>query len=358
MDQTTHGNKLSGSSRYTLIEISAAMSQRQRDLVSPQHPKQSRFLVQDILTYQSDDPRDSQECFVIAMEVLDNLPHDKLVRRRNHPSITNSPSTWHVWNPPSPAASHEAKTRATQNWFQTMVNIDPSTALHETYLPVEDALITRTAELFLAPNDEEKVDRDSQAQQGARHELGAWSSWSAAVKGWYRELSKRSVRRGREIVETPDRNAPHVGVFIPTGAVQFLETLHHVFPKHRLIAADFDFLPAPELTASQILKGHRVPGSILGVKNSPLVASKSVDAKATDHATYLVPEGTADIFFQTDFHSLKNAVSKITSRPRDQVLLYSSRDFLREHAQADQTRTKSGYNPMLQDYENTKFILS
>lgn len=60
-------------------------------------------------------------------------------------------------------------------------------------------------------------------------------------------------------------------------------------PHHALVAADFSRLPPA--------------GGVVG-EMAPVVASKS-DGVNTDHSTYLVEPGTADIFFPTDFHLLK-----------------------------------------------------
>ncbi|PNG98991.1 hypothetical protein TSOC_015238, partial [Tetrabaena socialis] len=76
-------------------------------------------------------------------------------------------------------------------------------------------------------------------------------------------------------------------LWLPTAAAAFFELLHAVRPNHSLIAADFDKLPDVQL-----------PG-----RNAPLIAQK-VGGRNIDHGTLLVPWGTADIFFPTDFDAL------------------------------------------------------
>lgn len=76
-------------------------------------------------------------------------------------------------------------------------------------------------------------------------------------------------------------------LFVPTGCMALLETLHDARPNHSIIAADFDHLPDVKIAG----------------KNAPLVAEK-VDGVNIDHDTLYVPWGKADIFFPTDFDAL------------------------------------------------------
>jgi hypothetical protein len=70
--------------------------------------------------------------------------------------------------------------------------------------------------------------------------------------------------------------------FVPTGAMQLLNTLKACFPAHHLVAADFDSLPAPVLGPSSTIRPMNHPESMtstvsgsLCAANAPLVASKT-----------------------------------------------------------------------------------
>ncbi len=90
--------------------------------------------------------------------------------------------------------------------------------------------------------------------------------------------------------------------------------------------------------------------------------------KTVDHATYLSPsEGTADIFFPTNFSVLARMVDD--ERRRDSARgtdvgaparVLASSEFLLTYgaAQVQRTRTMTGYNPMLEDFTNTRFLLT
>jgi hypothetical protein len=107
--------------------------------------------------------------------------------------------------------------------------------------------------------------------------------------------------------------------------------------------------------------------------------------------------GTADIFFATDFSALARMVSDMlagseaplssneheSSRtadstapanslaavrqrpnctagvaPRTDVRVLQSADFLRQYADVARCRTMTGYNPLLEDYTNTRMLLT
>ena len=135
--------------------------------------------------------------------------------------------------------------------------------------------------------------------------------------------------------------------------MKLLETLHGARPNHRLVAADFDSLP-----------GVTMPG-----RNAPLVAAQARGGKTRDLPTYLEEVGDADVFFPTDFARLRvldaaarrtastdGAVERSDERARGEIL--STRAFMERWADVEATATRSGYNPLLQDFANTKFYLS
>ncbi|KAG7381674.1 hypothetical protein PHYBOEH_010814 [Phytophthora boehmeriae] len=294
--------------KYTLIEISPVMAERQRRRVAAAHPKQCKVINQDILTFADTHPLVNTQCFFLAMEVLDNLPHDKVTLQNG-------------------------------KWYETVVEekeIDgcETPMLQESVRPVKDKLIRQTL-----------------------HSFGC----ELPLRVHYKNNSGLAQRVRRMIgSDDPVLNS----AFVPTGAMQLLNTLQKAFPKHHLIAADFDSLPAPQLDDKSLVKAINHPLSPTATSsgplfagNAPLVASK-ITGVTKDHDTYLVEGGIADIFFATDFQKLKNAYCSVLARQPDEVSVIKSSDFFKEFADTPKTKTITRYNPLLEDYSNTSFILS
>ncbi len=68
---------------------------------------------------------------------------------------------------------------------------------------------------------------------------------------------------------------------------------------------------------------------------------------------YLVEEGKCDIFFPTDFNVLQRMYRDICGRD---ALVSTHRDFMLAHADHQKTSTRSGYNPLLDDYSNMSLL--
>ena len=224
---------------------------------------------------------DRAPCFVVALEVLDNLPHDRVARGDDGA------------------------------WTQTRVAADAAGVPFEYVEPLADPLIRRVAAVTGASGDQ---------PSGERGLLDA-------------------VRRAFEVATGRSDVA-----FVPTGAARLLDALHDARPNHRLVAADFDALP-----------GVRLEGA-----NAPIVASQAPGGKTIDRDTYLEDPGRADVFFPTDFRALARLDADARGDGeggRGRVM--TTRAFMEANAvDLRATETASGYNPLLQDFSNTRFYLS
>ncbi|KAG6620787.1 putative S-adenosyl-L-methionine-dependent methyltransferase MidA [Phytophthora cinnamomi] len=305
-----HAPDVYAKTKYTLVEISPVMAERQRRRVAAAHPQHCTVLNQDILTFADTHAPVNAQCFFLALEVLDNLPHDKVALQNG-------------------------------KWFETVVQMqqresdgDAEPLLREATRPMNDMLIRQTLRYF---------------------------GCELPLRVSYKNNSglAQRVRRMLGKVDPVLHSA-----FIPTGAMQLLNTLRTAFPKHHLIAADFDSLPAPNLDDKSPIKAIEHPLSptatssgTLFAGNAPLVASK-VTGVTKDHDTYLVQGGIADIFFATDFERLKKAYCSALQRQPEEVSVVKSSEFLKEFADVQKTKTITRYNPLLEDYSNTSFILS
>jgi hypothetical protein len=75
----------------------------------------------------------------------------------------------------------------------------------------------------------------------------------------------------------------------------------------------------------------------------------------------MVPIGVADIFFPTNFDVLRlmyNAAAKKSNASEEnlQASTYSTKEFMSKYADVQKTKTRSGFNPLLSDYANTKIF--
>jgi hypothetical protein len=129
----------------------------------------------------------------------------------------------------------------------------------------------------------------------------------------------------------------HRWQFIPTGIFQFLQTLKSRLPNARLLASDFDHLP-------DATPGHGGP-----------VVQTRFQGDTVSCSTFLLKKGLFDIFFPIDFNIAKRMTESILSRPYEVI---KHRDFLTRYGEIDKTRTISGYNPMLEEFENVSFLAS
>ncbi|KAK3187859.1 hypothetical protein Dsin_027420 [Dipteronia sinensis] len=275
---------------YVSVEISPSLAQIQKETVGQVRSHSSKFRVEcrDAAERGGWGHGEQQPCWVIMLEVLDNLPHDLIYSE-------NQVSPWmEVWV-------------EKQNDRET---------LSELYKPLEDPLITRCIEIM------------------------EWEKDHTQSSGKLRSIWSKVFPRPRRC-------------WLPTGCMKLLEVLHEKLPKMSLIASDFSFLP-----------DVKIPG-----ERAPLVSTKK-DGRSKDYNSYLEAKGDADIFFPTDFllleridhycsgwlKMLKDKSSKQGKKRR--TIILDSSSFMEEFGLPTKTRTKDGYNPLLDDFKNTKFYLS
>lgn len=278
---------------YISVEVSPSLAEIQRETVGEVCSHLSKFRVEcrDATDRSGWGDAEQQPCWVIMLEVLDNLPHDLIYSE-------NQVSPWmEVW-------VEKQQDRET---------------LSELYKPLQDSLIKRCVEI---------IDLDKKHDSQSSAILKAKSVWS-------------------KVFPKPQR------CWLPTGCLKLLEVLHEVLPKMSLIASDFSYLPDVR---------------ILG-ERAPLVSTKK-DGSSSDYSSYLDARGDADIFFPTEFWlleridhycsgwlKLQKDLSSKEGKKRRTITLDTS-SFMDEFGLPSKTRTKDGYNPLLDDFKNTKFYLS
>lgn len=103
--------------RYTNVEISAPLAEEQR-AATVEHRAVQRVLHADATAASTWGPRDDAPCFIIALELLDNLPHDRVVF-------------------------------ADGVWHETWVTQTHDGLWHEFLRPIEDPLVSRCLDIYI-----------------------------------------------------------------------------------------------------------------------------------------------------------------------------------------------------------------
>lgn len=186
------------------------------------------------------------------MEILDNMPHDRLYR--DYEGLDFPWTRQAVVDTNQEGKFYEKQTEITDKWCKLWVDINSR-------LPKMDSI---------AINKELK-------RQGMIERL---------IHSWKNLTGRR----------TSNKN-----IFIPTGALMLFTHLAKILPNHHLILADFDSFS----TSSKTLNG--INGPIVNIKLEKASQWQTYD-------DYLATPGDVDICFPTDFYFLKHAYRHITNK--------------------------------------------
>ena len=161
--------------KYRIIEISAQLAERQKTIIGLNHPR-VEILNQSIFDWNT---TNSEPCFLLAMEVMDNLSHDMVRYDVN-----------------------------TLEPYHCVVCVDAQGSFFELYEPVTDPLTNEFLEI--------------------RKQLNYISPILS---------SPAILRRLRSMLPF----APNFtkGEFLPTKLYALIKTLHKHLPNHRIVTSDF-----------------------------------------------------------------------------------------------------------------------
>ncbi|KAK7008147.1 protein arginine methyltransferase NDUFAF7 [Favolaschia claudopus] len=314
--------------RYHIIEISESLVKLQKKKLTPFHPC-VKVIHKSIFRWDKKEP---SPCFVVAMEVIDNFAHDMI----RYDLRTLQP-------------------------LQALVTIDDRGDFDMIYAPVTDPLISSFLKLRTQLAHPPAIPRLLRASPAL---LKAFSNLPFGPN-----LSQAE--------------------YIPTRLLSLLRTLRNHFPRHRLLLSDFS----------------SVPDAISGY-NAPVVQTRFQNT-TVPVTTLLVAQGFFDIFFPTDFTRLRDMYEHILAEPASGDLpeapstprlatssplalgsdyfssyhpsnrrkpvdgvtsasglpvgerkssVFTHAQFLSTCADLQNTRLKSGENPMLEFYQNVKFL--
>ncbi|XP_077229281.1 NADH dehydrogenase ubiquinone complex I, assembly factor-like protein (DUF185) isoform X2 [Tasmannia lanceolata] len=176
-------SKVYNNMNYISVEISSSLAKKQLETIGEVRSHSSRFRVEcrDAADRSGWGNVDAQPCWVIMLEVLDNLPHD-LIYSENQ----------------------------IFPWMEVWLEKQQDRHISELYKQIQDPLIKRCIEI---------IDIDK----------GPSTLESIAISSTKSLWSKFFPKPRR--------------AWLPTGCLQLLDVLHWALPKMSLIASDFSYLP-------------------------------------------------------------------------------------------------------------------
>ena len=186
--------------------------------------------------------------YILGMEILDNMPHDRLYLDKSGEIGLCSQVT---------VTKHKEKE-----------------SFQEQKIPITDDLIKQFISIYT-----------SQDQNN--------------VSFTQRLRTEGIIKRLYDTLRLTPRDEQQ-SIFAPTGALQLFNQLHLLIPNQTIVLADFD----------SFLTKQR--GNLRGVNSPVVTHKLADPTKWKEFDTYLVQKGEADICFPTDFHLLRHAYSTVT----------------------------------------------
>ncbi|KAJ9476743.1 Protein arginine methyltransferase NDUFAF7-like protein, mitochondrial [Pseudozyma hubeiensis] len=292
--------------RYRIVEISERLAMEQRRKLES-HGEKAQVVNQDVLTW--DRGVVQEPCFVIALEVFDNLAHD--VVRYSTRDFTP---------------------------YQAVVSIDDTGDMHELWEPLSDPLIKQYLSI-ISPS------------------LSPTSTTSPFLRSLPPTL-QRAIATHTPFY--PNLTQP---IFVPTNALQLISTLKRNFPQHRLIMSDFDSLPDSVPGINGPVVQTRFRSTMIPV-TTYLVLQGFFDIFFPTNFDHLrkvyrnILNSSPQGFFDSHFSSgLTGSAATGTGRERNLKVLPHA-EFLGRFAETEKLQLRDGSNPLLGWYANASWFLS
>jgi hypothetical protein len=181
------------------------------------------------------------------MEVLDNLPHDKLKRQEASSPWQETLVQVSPMSSPSRVPNAHCTTSPGVAPEQLVSNAQSSFA-HKPSVDVVYAEVTRPLQDELMRRCMDAADWTAAAAEHSVEEGPGPSVWSRFLDAVAGVPVPRGSPRGL-------RDTDAQIVFVPTGALQLFDTVHQLRPCHHLVAADFSWFPAADV----LLEGCNAP---------------------------------------------------------------------------------------------------
>ncbi|KAG8994629.1 hypothetical protein FRB93_001544 [Tulasnella sp. JGI-2019a] len=315
---------------YRIIEISRSLADLQTARLRVAHPS-IEVIHKSIFDW---DVRVPGPCYFMAMEVIDNFPHDVLRYKLE-----------------------DLKP------YQALVAVDEDGDFSEIYEPINDPLISQ----FLQYRSE---------IQQIPPALSSPLYSSPALRSLY-----RAMPFSPNLTPKPE--------FIPTQLLSFLKVLREYFPRHRLLLSDFSSLPdtvagfeAPVVQTRY--RGTMVPVETFMVQQGyfdiffptsfellrdmyELVMDKPISTLAlpgsrSKQENIEEQEAGACLRLGSNFfiphgrRILDGPGGGIELEGQETPQIFTHQDFMRAYADLDATRLRNGENPLLDYYQNFKVL--
>ncbi|KAH8111039.1 DUF185-domain-containing protein [Phellopilus nigrolimitatus] len=325
--------------RYTIIEISESLAEKQRKALSPVH-ECVEVVNKSIFRWQTREPA---PCFMVMMEVIDNFAHDMI--------------------------RYDLKTLEP---YQAFVSVDDAGDFFTHYTRVTDPLISS----FLA----------------MRRVLQHPPPLPAILRS-----SNRMRKLYTQLPFAPNLSQPE---FIPTRLLSLLRTFRTYFPLHRLVLSDFATLPetVPGYNAPVVqtrYKNKMVPCESLFVRQgyfdiffptdferlrdmyehvisrpAPPPISNGTTAtdlplpsfpRSTPLSNTVSPHALGAEFFSSHPKNRRSPSDGVVSSSGIPVgerksSVFTHAEFMETYADVERTRLRNGENPLLDFYKNVKFL--
>ena len=309
-----------GRCRYLLYEVSPLLAQAQQERLSAAGLPPERFEVRAARPHfpvSSSDGKSAEGLlarhdgpwWVIALELLDNLAHDKLRLRPCGEEIELLEARVHPTEHPN-----EDHGGSGGGWIEE---------LH----PLSDPTLAETGKLIGV--DTYEGISEMQRAMLPPHQAG---SLGGSLFGGLQQSLHQMLR----LVDSA------VDVYVPTGAWLLLQNLARAFPEHQLTLADFNWL---ELQPD-------------GGVNAPVVQRQRGPKTYDLGGDYLLAPGEADVIFPTHFESIAALHAATMQGKGPPAQIWSTAEFMNRYAELSSTRTLSGYNPLVEDFTNTAFMIT
>mmetsp|Transcript_1562 Transcript_1562/g.3342 ORF Transcript_1562/g.3342 Transcript_1562/m.3342 type:complete len:465 (-) Transcript_1562:1286-2680(-) len=298
---------------YTIFDTSPTLHELQRKVLidGSRHADKVKLVNIDMMDVAEGNsmflaPSDMPTA-VISLELLDNLPHDKIGKCMETGEILQAEV--------APASSIDSdpvdKERASSTW----THLDTSQPYIETFSSMNDPLLQHI--LSVAPS-----------------------------------LYQPTVSMGPR--------------WVPTVALGILLKLFECRPNSSVAFADFDWLPPPDVGSLSDTRPCGNDGNLALVE--PAVGDPIVtDLSGNDHLCYLTspPDALCDILFPTDFGRFaafaKSAIEQSGSKTKRfsiSALAMKQSDFLMKYGSGEVNKTKgwTGYSPLTNDFGNCSVL--
>lgn len=284
------------------------------------------------------------------LEVLDNLGHDQLRVTAEADGSTRCEELF--------VTEHDAEAYLQQEAHMREETFTPQVAWSEdtfkgqgggrgsiwrpSYRPLEDRTLSEVCEL-LHLTDMDHLD-------DLRGEIATADGAPAAASLAYHAQSLLGGLLGGGGGRAPGQS---IEMCVPTSCWRLLRALCAAAPEHQFTIADFSWLP-PQPN---------------GVINAPVVQMQKAGATIDLHGEYLRATGEVDILFPTNFDHLAHLIHAASAMSNGgssgdgggeakAIQNVTTAEFMREWHDLEATRTQDGFNPLVDDFTNTRFVVT